>query len=34
LTRDQRVARKAINVLRGLDAEKRQQMFDILFSTV
>jgi tetratricopeptide (TPR) repeat protein len=34
LTRDQLVARKAINVLRGLDAEKRQQMFDILFSTV
>jgi len=34
LTRDQRVARKAVNVLRGLDDEKRQQMFDILFGTV
>jgi len=34
LTQDQRVARKAINVLRGLDAEKRQQMFAILFSAV
>lgn len=31
LTRDPRVAQKAIVVLRSLDADKRQRMFDILF---
>ena len=31
LTRDPRVAQKAIAVLRRLDADKRQRMFDILF---
>lgn len=33
-TRDPRVAEKALNVLRGLDAEKRRRMFEILFGSV
>jgi hypothetical protein len=33
-TRDPRVAEKALNVLRGLDAEKRRRMFEILFGNV
>ena len=33
LSRDQRVAQKAIGVLRGLDAEKRRRMFEILFAS-
>lgn len=32
ISRDQRVAQKAIGVLRGLDAEQRRKMFDILLS--
>lgn len=34
LTRDPRVAQKAIVVLRGLDADKRQRMFEILFGNL
>jgi tetratricopeptide (TPR) repeat protein len=34
LSRDPRVAEKAIAVLRGLSAEKRQRMFEILFARV
>lgn len=34
VSRDQRVAQKAIKVLRGLDADKRRRMFDILLAGV
>jgi len=34
LSRDQRVAQKAIDVLRGLDNEERRRMFEILFSQI
>jgi len=34
LSRDPRVAQKAIDVLRGLDADKRRHMFNILFGNV
>jgi len=34
LSRDQRVAQKAVGVLRRLDAEQRRQMFKILFGNV
>jgi tetratricopeptide (TPR) repeat protein len=34
LSRDERVAQKAIDVLRGLDADKRRRMFEILFVSV
>ena len=34
LSRDERVAQKAIDVLRRLDADKRRRMFDILFVSV
>lgn len=34
VSRDPRVAEKATNVLRGLDAEKRRRMFEILFGNV
>jgi len=34
LSRDPRVAQKAIDVLRGLDADKRRRMFEILFVSV
>jgi tetratricopeptide (TPR) repeat protein len=32
-SRDQRTAQKAIDVLRGLDADKRRRMFEILFAS-
>ncbi len=34
LSRNQRVAQKAIDVLRGLDADQRRQMFEILFGNL
>jgi hypothetical protein len=34
LSRDERVAQKAIAVLRGLDVDKRRRMFEILFASV
>jgi tetratricopeptide (TPR) repeat protein len=34
LSRDQNVARKAIDVLRGLDAGQRSRMFEILFPSI
>jgi hypothetical protein len=33
-SRDEHVAQKAIGVLRGLDADKRRHMFEILFGNV
>jgi tetratricopeptide (TPR) repeat protein len=33
LSRDPRVAQKAVDVLRGLDADKRRRMFEILFAS-
>ena len=34
LSRDPRVAQKAIDVLRGLDSDKRRRMVEILFVSV